>query len=452
MPTWTLHGDGRRIAPGAVVAPNERLGWGSTIAIGGQHVVAMFGATFLVPLITGFPVTTTLFFSGVGTLLFLLLTRNRLPSYLGSSFAFLAPILAAGPGEGKPLETPEQIGQALVGVFVAGVLLAGIGFLVQATGTRWLERLMPPVVSGAIVALIGLNLAPAAWNNFKSDALLGTITLVACILFAVLFRGFLGRISIFLGVLVGYVVAVAMGRVDFSGVSKLIDENAWVGLPTFHLPAFTDPVAWSLVPMFLPVVLVLVAENVGHVRGVATMTGDPTINNRTGRALVADGLATTLAGAFGGSGTTTYGENIGVMAATRIYSTAAYWVAGIIAVLLSFSPVVGAILFTIPNGVIGGVTTALYGLIGVIGIKIWVDNQVDFSRPVNQYTVAVAFVVAIANFTMDLGQLQFGGIVLGTVAALAIYHGGNAIARARKTGADDGGPIVPIGQLGGDPR
>ncbi|MCK6079684.1 NCS2 family nucleobase:cation symporter [Microbacterium sp. EYE_5] len=451
MPIWTLHGDGRRVAPGAVVKPHERLGWGSTVAIGAQHVVAMFGATFLVPLLTGFPVSTTLLFSGLGTLLFLVLTRNKLPSYLGSSFAFIAPITAFGPGDGAPLDSPEQIGQALVGVFVAGVLLAGVGFLVQATGTRWLERLMPPVVSGAIVALIGLNLAPAAWNNFKTDAVLATITLVACILFAVLFRGFLGRISIFLGVVVGYVAALIMGRVDFSGVEDLVEQRAWIGLPTFHLPSFGDPVAWGLLPMFLPVVLVLVAENVGHVRGVATMTGDPTVNTRTGRALLADGLATTLAGAFGGSGTTTYGENIGVMAATRIYSTAAYWVAGIIAVLLSFSPVVGAVLFTIPSGVIGGVTTALYGLIGVIGIKIWVDNQVDFSRPVNQYTVAVAFVIAIANFTMDLGQLQFGGIVLGTVAALVVYHAGNAIARARRTGADDGGPIVPIGQLGGDP-
>jgi uracil-xanthine permease len=451
MPIWTLHGDGRRVAPGAVVAPRERLRWPATIAIGAQHVVAMFGATFLVPLLTGFPVSTTLLFSGLGTLLFLLLTRNRLPSYLGSSFAFIAPITAFGPGEGKPLDSPEQIGQALVGVMVAGILLAGIGFLVQATGTRWLERLMPPVVSGAIVALIGLNLAPAAWNNFQTDAVLGTITLAACILFAVLFRGVLGRISIFLGVVVGYIAALIMGRVDFTGVAALIDEGQWFGLPDFHLPSFADPVAWGLLPMFLPVVLVLVAENVGHVRGVATMTADPTVNTQTGRALIADGIATTLAGGFGGSGTTTYGENIGVMAATRIYSTAAYWVAGVIAVLLSFSPVVGAVLFTIPNGVIGGVTTALYGLIGVIGIKIWVDNQVDFSRPVNQYTVAVAFVVAIANFTMDLGQLQFGGIVLGTVAALVIYHAGNAIARARRTGADDGGPIVPIGPLGGDP-
>jgi NCS2 family nucleobase:cation symporter-2 len=436
------------MAPGAVVKPHERLGWGGTIAIGAQHVVAMFGATFLVPVLTGFPVSTTLLFSGIGTLFFLLITRNRLPSYLGSSFAFLAPIWALGPGGQQPLNTPEQYGQALLGVFFAGVLLAGVGFLVQATGTRWIEKLMPPVVSGAIVALIGLNLAPAAWNNFSQDALLGTITLGACILFAVLFRGFLGRVSIFLGVVVGYVVAIFMNRIDFSGVA----DAAWIGLPQFHFPAFGDPVAWGALPMFLPVVLVLIAENVGHVRGVATMTGDPGINRHTGRALVADGVATAVAGGFGGSGTTTYGENIGVMAATRVYSTAAYWVAGIVAILLAFSPKVGAVIFAMPAGVLGGVTTALYGLIGVIGIKIWVDNQVDFSRPVNQYTVAVSFVIAIAGFTMTLGNLTFGAIVLGTLAALAIYHGGNAIARWRKTGADDGGPIVPIGQLGGDPQ
>ncbi|MFT3797795.1 uracil-xanthine permease family protein [Microbacterium sp.] len=445
MPVWTLHGDGRTVAPGAVVTPGERLGWPATIAIGAQHVVAMFGATFLVPLLTGFPVSTTLLFSGLGTLLFLALTRNKLPSYLGSSFAFIAPITALNGG--NALQTGEQISQALVGVFVAGVLLAGVGFLVQATGTGWIEKLMPPVVSGAIVALIGLNLAPAAWNNFQAQPVLASITLAACVLFAVLFRGFLGRISIFLGVVVGYLVAVFTGQVDFTSVN----DADWIGLPAFHLPAFGDPAAWGVLPMFLPVVLVLIAENVGHVRGVATMTGDAGINRHTGRALVADGLATTIAGAFGGSGTTTYGENIGVMAATRVYSTAAYWVAGSIAVLLAFSPKVGALLFTIPGGVIGGVTTALYGLIGVIGMKIWVDNHVDFSRPVNQFTVAVSFVVAIANFTMDLGQLSFSGIILGTLAALVIYHGGNAIARWRRTGADDGGPIVPIGQLGGDP-
>lgn len=445
MPLWKIHGDGHTVEPGQVVTPEERLSWPATIAIGAQHVVAMFGATFLVPIITGFPVTTTLLFSGVGTLLFLLLTRNRLPSYLGSSFAFLAPITALNGG--NTLETPEQITQALVGVAAVGVLLAAIGFLVQAVGTGWIDRLMPPVVAGAIVALIGFNLAPAAWNNFKLQPELATVTLIAVILFSVLFRGFLGRISIFLGVIVGYIVAAFTGQLNFDG----IEDVAWVGLPAFHLAAITDPAAWKLVPMFLPVVLVLIAENVGHVRGVATMTNDPSINKSTGRALVADGVATTIAGAFGGSGTTTYGENIGVMAATRVYSTAAYWVAGIVAILLAFSPKVGFVFNTIPAGVLGGVTTALYGLIGVIGIKIWVDNRVDFSRPVNQYTVAVSFVIAIAGFAMGWGDFQLGAIVVGTVAALVIYHLGNAIARWRKTGADDGGPIPAVGPLGGDP-
>src|SRR5690606_18874359 len=290
MPVWKIHGDGHTVAPGEVVRPEERLNWPATFAIGAQHIVAMFGATFLVPIITGFPVSTTLLFSGVGTLLFLLLTRNKLPSYLGSSFAFLAPITALNGG--NALETPEQITQALVGVLVVGLLLAAIGFIVQAFGSGWIDKLMPPVVAGSIVALIGFNLAPAAWNNFTLQPELATVTLAAVILFSVLFRGFLGRISIFLGVIVGYVVALFTGQVEFDGVEKA----AWIGLPDFHLAAVTNPDSWVIVPMFLPVVLVLIAENVGHVRGVATMTNDPSINKHTGRALLADGLATSLAG------------------------------------------------------------------------------------------------------------------------------------------------------------
>lgn len=445
MALWKLHGDGRTVEPGAVVRPDERLSWPATIAVGVQHVIAMFGATFLVPVLTGFPVSTTLLFSGVGTLLFLLITRNKLPSYLGSSFAFIAPVTAATASQG--------MGSALAGIVAVGILLAAVGFIVQFAGLGWIDKLMPPVVAGAIVALIGFNLAPVAWQNFQLQPLVGTVTLVAVVLFAVLFRGFLGRVSIVLGVVVGYVFAVivqlATGEqlIDFQAVS----DAAWVGLPEFHLADFASPGTWSVIAMFLPVVLVLIAENVGHVRGVATMT-DPSVNRSTGRALIADGAATTLAGAFGGSGTTTYGENIGVMAATRVYSTAAYWVAGAVAILLSLSPKVGAVFNTIPAGVLGGVTTALYGLIGIIGIKIWVDNRVDFSRPVNQYTAAVSLVIAIAGFTMVWGDFQLGAIVIGAAAALLIYHLGNAIARARKTGADDGGPIPAVGPLGGDPQ
>ncbi|RQP10111.1 MAG: nitrate reductase [Microbacteriaceae bacterium] len=439
MKIWKLHGDGRTVAPGEIVKPGERLSWPSTIAIGVQHVVAMFGATFLVPVLTGFPVSTTLLFSGVGTLLFLLITRNRLPSYLGSSFAFIAPVTAATATAG--------MGSALAGIVAVGILLAIVGLIAHLTGTRWIDRLMPPVVAGAIVALIGFNLAPVAWQNFQQGPLVATITLVAVVLFSVLFRGFLGRISIFLGVIVGYVAAAFTGELDFGPV----EEAAWIGLPEFHFADFASPGTWSVLAMFLPVVLVLIAENVGHVRGVAALTDD-TVNKSTGRALMADGVATTVAGFFGGSGTTTYGENIGVMAATRVYSTAAYWVAGATAILLSLSPKLGAVINSIPAGVLGGVTTALYGLIGVIGIKIWVDNRVDFSRPVNQYTAAVALVMAIAGFTAAWGDFQLGAIVLASVAALVIYHLGNLIARLRKTGADDGGPIPAVGALGGDPQ
>ncbi len=416
---WTLHGDGRNVEASAVVGPGERLSWSRTVGLGMQHVVAMFGATFLVPVLTGFPPTTTLFFSGLGTILFLLLTRNRLPSYLGSSFAFIAPITAATASDGR--------GGALAGIVAVGLLLAVVGLVVQVTGTGWIDALLPPVVAGAIVALIGFNLASAARDNFVQAPFTALVTLAAVILSTVAFRGILGRLSIVLGVLVGYVVALVRGEVDFAPVAAA----GWVGLPEFTAPALT-PGFWSLLPAFLPVVLVLVAENVGHIRGVAQMT-DPDLNRLTGRALLADGLATTVAGFGGGSGTTTYGENIGVMAATRVYSTAAYWVAGAFAVLLGLSPKVGAVINTIPAGVLGGVTTALYGLIGIIGVKIWLDNRVDFAKPTNQLTAATALVVAIAPFTFTVGTVSFNGIALGTVAAIVVYHAMTAVARVRGT-------------------
>ncbi|MGO4680682.1 uracil-xanthine permease family protein [Microbacterium sp. 2MCAF23] len=447
MALWKIHGNGRTVEPGAVVHPDERLNWPATIAIGVQHVVAMFGATFLVPILTGFPVPTTLLFSGVGTLLFLLITRNKLPSYLGSSFAFIAPVTAATAAHATGGDS--GIGAALAGIVAVGVLLALIGVVVHVAGVKWVDRFLPPVLAGTIVALIGFNLAGAAYGNFAKAPVTATFTLAITIIFAVLFRGFLGRISIFLGVIAGYIFAGFRGELDFSAV----DKAAWVGLPTFHFPDFGTPSVWSGIAMFLPVVLVLIAENVGHVRGVATMVEDPEINQQTGKALIADGVSTTIAGFFGGSGTTTYGENIGVMASTRVYSTAAYWVAGIAAILLSLSPKFGAIINSVPAGVLGGITTGLYGLIGVIGIKIWVDNRVDFSRPVNQYTAAVALIIAVGGFSIAIKDSGFmlGGIVIATVAAIIIYHGGNAIARLRKTGADDPRPLEAVGPMGGDP-
>ncbi|GAA5165158.1 nitrate reductase [Ornithinimicrobium tianjinense] len=424
MSLWSVHGDGYRIEPGQVVAPHERLAWVPTIGIGMQHVVAMFGATFLVPLITGFPPSTTLLFSGLGTMIFLLVTGNRVPSYLGSSFAFLAPI-AAAQGQHGPAG-------ALGGVVMAGVALFLVGAIVQAVGHGWVGRLMPPMVTGAIVALIGLNLAPAAWNNVKQAPVTAFATLVAIVLATVLFRGLLGRLSILLGVLVGYAVAAARGEVDYAAIG----EAAWVGAPELMLPQFH----WSVVGLFLPVVLVLVAENIGHVKSVAQMTGSSAdaLDHMIGRTLMSDGLATTLAGSGGGSGTTTYAENIGVMAATKVYSTAAYWVAGLTAVGLAFLPKFGAAIQTVPVGVLGGAATVLYGMIGVLGFRIWVEHRVDFGNPINLTTGAVALVVGIANYTWTVGALSFEGIALGTAAALVLYHGMHAVNRLTGAVASEG--------------
>lgn len=413
---WTLHGNGYRVEPGRVVAPGERLAWGPTIGVGAQHIVAMFGATFLVPLITGFPPSTTLLFSGIGTLLFLALTANRVPSYLGSSFAFLAPIAAAQNEYGP--------GGALGGIVMAGLTLFAIGVAVQVLGYRWIQALMPPIVTGAIVALIGLNLAPAAKDNFSAAPATGLVTLAAILLAGVLFRGLIGRLSILIGVVVGYVFAAFRGEVDFSAIASA----PLIGLPEFTAPSFH----LSTVGLFVPVVMVLVAENIGHVKSVAQMTGED-LDPYMGRALMADGLATTLAGSGGGSGTTTYAENIGVMAATKVYSTAAYWVAGIIAILLAFFPMFGAAIQTVPVGVLGGAATVLYGMIGVLGVRIWVENRVDFANPINLSTAAVALIIGIADYTWEIGSLSFAGIALGTAAALIIFHGLTAINRA--TGA-----------------
>ena len=425
MLPWTLHGDGRTIAPDAIVRPEERLAWPLTIGIGAQHVIAMFGATFLVPVITGFPPSTTLLFSGIGTLLFLVITRNTVPSYLGSSFAFIAPITAS--------TQADSMGAALGGVLVTALLLAALGLVVQKVGTGWISRLIPPVVMGSIVALIGLNLVPTSYeNNFSKAPVTAALTLVAIVLCTALFKGLLGRVSVLVGVIVGYVIAVLRGEVDFTPVR----EASWLGLPEFHHPSFD----LTLLPIFLPVIVVLLAENVGHVTSVGTMTGK-NLDHMVGRTLAADGLATSLSAVFGGSPTTTYGENIGVMSATRVYSTAAYWVAGLVAILLSLSPKVGAVINTIPPGVLGGVTFVLYGLIAIVGFRMWVDGKVDFSRPKNQITAGVALTIAIADLHWQLGGFSFTGIALGTLAALAIYHGMGALGRL--TGTDVPAALAP---------
>lgn len=403
---WAVHGDGKTIKPGAVVAPEERLSWGRTIGIGMQHVVAMFGATLLVPTLTGFPVNTTLLFSGLGTILFLLITRNRLPSYLGSSFAFIAPLSAS---------QQYGIGAQAGSVLVTGLVLVAIGFAVKAAGRKVLDAVMPPAVTGAIVALIGLNLAPNAATNYSSQPLVATVTLAVIILATVAGRGMVSRLSILIGVVAGWAFAAATGNLG-EGAVESIREAAWIGLPQFHAPEFHV----SAIVAALPVLVVLIAENVGHVKAVSEMTKRD-LDDLAGDALIADGLATSLAGGFGGSGTTTYAENIGVMAATRVYSTAAYWVAAITAIALAFIPKFGALIFTIPTGVLGGACIVLYGLIGMLGVRIWMDNKVNFNNPVNLTAAAVALIAGIGNLTLDVFGVTLEGIAWGSVGIIVLY-------------------------------
>ncbi|WP_312880468.1 uracil-xanthine permease family protein [Actinokineospora xionganensis] len=402
---WSVHGDGRRVRDGDQVAPNERLSWPLTIGLGLQHVAAMFGATVLVPALTGFPVTTTLLFSGIGTLLFLIITRNRVPSYLGSSFAFIAPLMAT---------RDEGMAAQLGGVLTAGLLLMGVGVAVKALGVRLLDSVMPPVVTGAVVVLVGLNLAPTATQSFAKQPVVAVVTL-ATILICGVARGLLSRVSILVGMLVGWAFAAFTGALSDERLAA-IATAPWFGLPELSGPQLRP----SVVLLVIPVVIVLVAENAGHVKAVGTVTGR-NLDGSVGDALIADGLATTLAGAGGGSGTTTYAENIGVMALTKVYSTATYAVAALTAILLSLVPKFGAVVNTMPDGVLGGATLLLYGMIGLVGVRIWMANKVDFTDPVNQLVAAAAVVAGVGNLTITIGELTIEGIAWGSMFIVLAY-------------------------------
>jgi len=399
---WTL----RQAGEGQVIAPDERLAWPAMFGLGGQHVLAMFGSTAIVPVLVGFPVSTTLLFSGIGTLLFVAITRNRVPSYTGSSFAFIAPILAAKADGGIPV--------ALGGIFCAGVTLALLGLVIDRAGYRVIEFLLPPVVTGAIVALIGLNLAPVAKDEFSQQAGIALFTLAAIVFATVGLRGLPAKLSVFLGVAAGYIFAAILGKVDWTAVH----EADWVGFPEFTTPTFQAHAILLIVPA---VVIVLIAENAAHVKAVAAMT-ERDLDPMIGRSIMADGAATTLAGAFGGVGTTTYAENIGVMGLTRVYSTLAYIIAGGIAIALALLPKFGAVISAIPVGVLGGAVTVLFGLIAVLGARIWIEAKVDFRDPVNLCTAAIALIVGAGNYTLHWGDYEFAGIALGTLAAVVVYQ------------------------------
>lgn len=417
FPRWRL---APRAVEGRVVGPDERLAWPQTIAMGVQHVVAMFGSTVLAPLLMGFDPNLCIFMSGIGTLLFFVLVGGRVPSYLGSSFSFIGLVIAvtAYAGHGPN----PNISVALGGIVACGAAYVVIGLIVAAIGTRWIETLMPPVVTGAVVAVIGLNLAPIAVRGVSTsafDSWMALVTVLCVGIVAVFARGMVQRLLILVGLIAAYalyaVLANGMGigrPIDFASVANA----AWFGMPHFRSPVF-DPHAMLLIA---PVAVILVAENLGHIKAVSAMTGQ-NLDRYIGRAFVGDGLATIVSGMSGGTGVTTYAENIGVMAVTKIYSTIVFVVAAIIAIGLGFSPKFGALIETIPGPVLGGVSIVVFGLIAVTGARIWVANRVDFSDNRNLIVAAVTLVLGAGDFSLKFGGFALGGIGTATFGAIILY-------------------------------
>ena len=424
FPTWRPYkGDLNKDA----VSINEYLPASKSILLGIQHTFAMFGATVLAPLLMGFDPNLAILMSGICTVMFFIITGGRMPSYLGSSFAFIGPVIAVTAYAGAGLNSNLEI--ALGGIMACGIIYAVIGLLVIQTGTGWIERLMPPVVTGAIVMIIGLNLAPVTIQGISTnqfDAWMATLTVLLISSVAVFTSGMLRRLLLLVGLVLSYVIYYlvtniwGMGTpIDFSSVAAA----SWFGLPTIHTPRFDR----NAIILIAPVAFILVAENLGHFKAVEGMT-KAKVTPYMGRAFFADGLATTFSAGFGGTGVTTYAENIGVMAVTKVYSTTIFVIAGIVAILLGLSPKFGAIIQTIPPALLGGASIVVFGLITIAGVKIWIDSHIDFSKNHNLIIAAVTIIMGTGNFNLQLGGFDLGGIGTATLAAIVL----NALFALRK--------------------
>src|SRR5215467_2875370 len=414
FPHWKLKTTG-------VIMPEEHLPWGQMIISGLQHGVAMAGGTIIAPLLMGFDPNLALLFSGVGTLIFFVVVAGRVPSYLGSSFSFVAVVIAASGFSGHGPNPNLSI--ALGGIIAAGVLYGAIALIVMQAGFAWIERLMPPVVTGSVVAAIGLNLAPVAVKSVSGsqlDTWIGLFTVLIIGLIAVAAPGIWRRLPIIFGAIGGYLLYLLLANGFVLG--KPIDFTALAAAPWIGLPKFTGP-SFHADAMFLiaPVAIILVAENLGHVKAIGVMTGRR-LDSFLGRAFLGDSLATIVSASCGGTGVTTYAENIGVMAATKVYSTLLFVVAAIVSILLGFSPKFGALIQSIPGPVIGGLSIVLFGLIAAMAGRIWVENRVDFSNPRNLITAGSALTAAAGDLTLKFGAFTMGGIGSATFGAIVLYQ------------------------------
>src|SRR5476651_2496529 len=396
-----------------VIGVSERLPLLQTIPLSLQHLFAMFGATVLVPILFKINPATVLLFNGIGTLLYLYICKGKIPAYLGSSFAFISPVL---------LLLPMGYEAALGGFIVCGVLFCLVALIVKKAGIGWIHVVFPPAAMGAIVAVIGLELAGVAANMAgllpadgvavdSTTIIISMVTLSVTVLGSVLFRGFLAIIPILIGVLVGYGLSFFMGVVDTSGIA----QAHWFALPTFYTPRFE----WVAILTILPAALVVIAEHVGHLVVTANIVKkdllkDPGLH----RSMLANGLSTVLSGFFGSTPNTTYGENIGVMAITKVYSVWVIGGAATIAIIISFIGKIAVFIHNIPLPVMGGICMFLFGVIAASGIRIFIDKKVDLTQPRNLILSAVVLTLGVSGAQLNIGAVQFKGMVLATFVAI----------------------------------
>lgn len=402
------------------IGVSERPPLLQTIPLSFQHLFAMFGATVLVPVLFHINPATVLLFNGIGTLLYLFICKGKIPAYLGSSFAFISPVL---------LLLPLGYEVALGGFILCGVLFCLVALIVKKAGTGWLDVMFPPAAMGAIVAVIGLELAgvaanmagllPAASTAVDGKTILvSLVTLGITVLGSVLFRGFLAIIPVLIGVLVGYMLAWSLGMVNWSGV----EAAPWFALPTFYKPRFE----WYAMLTILPAALVVIAEHVGHLVVTANIVKKDLIKEPgLHRSMFANGISTVFSGFFGSTPNTTYGENIGVMAITRVYSTWVIGGAAILAILLSCIGKLAAAIQAVPVPVMGGVSLLLYGVIAASGIRVLIESKVDYNRAQNLILTSVILIIGVSGATIHIGAAELKGMALATIVGIGlslIFH------------------------------
>lgn len=403
---------------------DERLPLLQSLPLGLQHLFAMFGSTVLVPILFGVNPATILLMNGIGTLLYIFITKGKIPAYLGSSFAFISPVFVVlGHYAGI-----EGYGYALGGFFAVGLVLTIVAIIVKVAGTSWIDVIFPPAAMGAIVAVIGLELVPVAaemagwiapadaddsWTMDPKQATVALLTLLITIVCWVTLRGFLKIIPILLGIVIGYIIAFFFGLVDLSAVK----EASWITTPEFYRIQFD----WSAIIILLPAALVLIPEHIGHLFVTSNIVGkdlakDPGLD----RSLAGNGISTMISSLFGSTPNTTYGENIGVLAITRVYSTWIIGIAAVIAIILSFVGKLAALISSIPTPVMGGISLLLFGIIGASGIRMLVEAKVDYSKSQNLILTCVVLVIGISGASIQLGEVALTGMGLATVVAIIL--------------------------------